>query len=186
LGADIKTAGYAYLDSMTGLAQLDKQSGRVIMLTDDDQFDFAEAVQQAVGRLSQNPKGFLLVAHSDCHTGKTRTSLQRLADLDKAIAATTEQVKANTLVLFTADHSYDLRIKGEKLTETAKASDYKNILSAVSLEDEHTAEEVPLLAAGPGAERVHGYVSNTIVFHLIMQSFGWEKTGDSLSSSGSF
>jgi alkaline phosphatase len=76
--------------------------------------------------------------------------------MDKAVAATTEAVKANTLVLFTADHSYDLRIKGENLTETAKASDHKLIGSAVSLEDEHTAEEVPLLASGPGSERVHG------------------------------
>jgi alkaline phosphatase len=183
LDADIKAKGYTYVDSLSALAQLDKGNNRVVMLTDDDQFDFSEAVKQAVTRLSRNPKGFLLVAHSDCHTGKTRTSIQRLVDLDKAIAATTEEVKANTLVLFTADHSYDLRIKGEKLTETAKNPDFKNILSAVSLEDEHTAEEVPLMAAGPGAERVHGFLSNTTVFHLIMQNFGWET---STSATGSF
>ena len=174
LSADIKARGYIFLDSLTSLEHSDDGNGRVIMLTDDDQFDFNEAVQQAVKRLSKNPKGFLLVAHSDCHTGKARTSLQRLIDLDKAVAATTEQVKANTLVLFTADHSYDLRIKGEKLVETSKSSDHRDILQAVSLEDEHTAEEVPLLAAGPGSERVHGFVSNTTVFHLLMQNFGWE------------
>jgi len=137
-GADIQAKGYTYLDSMASLAQLDSGNTRLIMLTDDDQFDFNEAVQQAVTRLSKNPKGFSLVAHSDCHTGKTRTSLQRLIDLDKSIAATTEELKGNTLVLFTADHSYDLRIKGEKLTEASKASDHKDILQAVSLEDEHT------------------------------------------------
>ncbi len=183
LNADIKAKGYTFVDSMAGLAQLNPNISRVIMLTDDDQFDFNAAVQQAVSRLLKNPKGFFLVAHSDCHTGKTRTSLQRLVDLDKAVAATTEQVKANTLVLFTADHSYDLRIKGEKLVETAKSSDHKDILQAVSLEDEHTAEEVPLLAAGPGSDHVHGFLSNTSVFHLLMQNFGWEQsTGTSLST----
>ncbi len=176
LDADIKAKGYTLINSMAALARLDKSNDRVIMLTDDDQFDFNEAVQQAVARLSKNPKGFILIAHSDCHTGKTRTSLQRLVDLDKAIGAATAELKSNTLVLSTADHSYDLRIKGEKLVEASKASDHKDILQAVSLEDEHTAEEVPLLAAGPGSERVHGYMSNTSVFHLLMQNFGWEQS----------
>jgi alkaline phosphatase len=139
----------------------------------DDDFDFDAAVRQAVARLSQNPKGFMLVAHSDCHTGKTRTSLQRVIDLDKAVASTAEQVKSNTLILFTADHSYDLRIKGEGLTETSKASDHKKIGSAVSLEDEHTAEEVPLLGMGPGSERISGFMSNTDVFQIMMANFGW-------------
>jgi alkaline phosphatase len=173
LGADIKAKGYIYLDSMQSLAKLDKSATRVIALTDDNQFDFDQAVQQAVAILSKNPKGFLLIAHSDCHTGKTRTSLQRLVDLDKAVATTGEKLKNNTLILFTADHSYDLRIKGEALTETARDSDHKKIISIVSLEDEHTAEEVPLLAMGPGSERVHGFMSNTDLFTIMMTSFGW-------------
>jgi len=160
---------------MASLARLDGGKNRVIALFDDREFDFNEAVQQAVARLSRNPKGFLLIAHSDCHTGKTRTSLSRLIALDKAVATTAEAMKANTLILFTADHSYDLRIKGENLTETSKASDHTKIGSAVSLEDEHTAEEVPLLADGPGSERVHGFMSNTDVFHIMMASLGWEK-----------
>jgi len=175
LPADIKAAGYTYLDSMAALAQLDKSQSRVIALVDDDSFDFNDAVQQAVVRLSRNPKGFLLVAHSDCHTGKTRTSLARIVALDKAVAAATPGLRNNTLILFTADHSYDLRIKGESLTETSKASDQAKILSAVSLEDEHTAEEVPVLADGPGSERVHGFISNTDLFHIMMAAFGWEK-----------
>jgi alkaline phosphatase len=175
LASDIKAKGYACLDSMQSLSQLDKGNGRVIALFDDSEFDFTESVQQAVARLSRNPKGFILIAHSDCHTGKTRTSLRRLIALDKAVAATTEAAKGNTLVLFTADHSYDLRIKGENLTETSKASDHTRIGDAVSLEDEHTAEEVPVLADGPGSELVHGYLSNTDIFHIMMASLGFEK-----------
>jgi len=173
LEADIKARGYAYLDSMASLSRLDKGNDRVIALFDDAQFDFSEAVQQAVARLSKNPKGFILIAHSDCHTGKTRTSLQRLVDLDKTISVAGEQLKSNTLILFTADHSYDLRIKGEALTETSRDSDHKKIVSIVSLEDEHTAEEVPLLAMGPGSERIGGFMSNTDVFGIMMANFGW-------------
>jgi alkaline phosphatase len=173
LAADIKAKGYTYLDSMAALAQLDKSTDRVIALVDDGEFDFTAAVNDAIARLSKNPKGFFLVAHSDCHLGKVRTSLQRVVNLDKAIAATTEAMKGNTLVLFTADHSYDLHLKGEKLSENLKTADPKQV--PFSLEDEHTAEEVPLLAAGPGSERVKGFVSNTLVFHIVMQNFGWEK-----------
>ncbi len=186
LEADIKAKDYTYLESMASLGQLGNTHNRVIVLTDDDQFNFTDAVHQAVTILSKNPKGFLLVAHSDCHTGKTRTSIQRVVELDTAVAAVTEEVKSNTLVLFTADHSYDLRIKGENLTETSKDSDHKGILKAVSLEDEHTAEEVPLMAAGPGSDRVHGFVSNTDVFHILMQNFGWEQFTEAKHSTGSF
>jgi alkaline phosphatase len=175
LAAEIKSKGYVYLDSLAAVSQQSKNQDRVIALIDDEQFDFNEAVQQAVARLSKNPKGFLLVAHSDCHTGKTRTSLQRVIDLDKAVAATGEQLKSNTLILFTADHSYDLRIKGESLVETSRASDHTKIVSIVSLEDEHTAEEVPLLGMGPGSERIGGFMSNADVFHIIMSGFRWEQ-----------
>ena len=175
LDKEIKARGYAYVDSMQNLAALDHGKDRVIALFDDSEFDFTEAVRQAVARLSRNPKGYLLVAHSDCHTGKTRTSLSRLIALDKAVAATAEPAKQNTLILFTADHSYDLRIKGETLDETSKAYDHTKVGTAVSLEDEHTAEEVPLLAEGHGSERVHGFVSNTDIFHILMAGLGFEQ-----------
>ena len=174
--ADIRAKGYTYADSMEALARIDKSNSRVITLFDEDNFDMDAAVQDAVARLSRNPKGFLLVVHSDCHTGKVRTSLQRLLDLDKAVAITTEARKGDTLVLFTADHSYDIRLKGEKLSENLKTANSKQV--PFSLEDEHTAEEVPVLAAGPGSDRVKGYVSNTMVFHAMMQNFGWEKPKD--------
>ena len=172
LAADIQAKGYLYLDSLPAVAQ-HADAKRVIALLDDEQFDFTEAVRQAVARLSTNPHGFLLVAHSDCHTGKTRTSLQRVVELDRAVAATAEPLKDNTLILFTADHSYDLRIKGETLAETAKTADHQKIVSAVSLEDEHTAEEVPLLGEGPGSEQISGFLSNTDVFRVIMRNFRW-------------
>jgi alkaline phosphatase len=173
LAGEIHAKGYAFTDSLAGLARVDKSTGRVIALFDDEEFDMNEAIHQAVSILSRNPKGYFLVAHSDCHLSKPRTSLARIVAFDKAIASIGEEVKANTLLLFTADHSFDLRLKGEKLVENLKTADPKQV--PFSLEDEHTAEEVPLLAAGPGSESVKGYVSNTAVFHVIMRNFGWEQ-----------
>jgi alkaline phosphatase len=74
----------------------------------------------------------------------------------------------------TADHGYDLRIKGETLVETATTATSQQIASIVSLEDQHTAEEVTVVADGPGAERVHGFMPNTGIFHIMMSAFGWE------------
>jgi alkaline phosphatase len=157
LAADIKARGYAYLDSMASLAEFDKNNDRVIALFDDNQFNFNTAVQQAVARLSKNPKGFLLIAHSDCHTGKTRTSLQRLIDFDKAVAATGEQMKSDTLILFTADHSYDLRIKGEALTETSKASDHSAITMAGAQGDQALAVPSTPVALRLGTLHLWGF-----------------------------
>jgi alkaline phosphatase len=175
LKAEIKSKGYATADSLGAVDKMQGANDRLISLSDDEDFDYTDAVQQALTRLSRNPKGFLLIAHSDCHLGKTTKALQRIVQLDQAIAKAAEQHKRDTLILFTADHSYDLRIKGENLAETARGFDHKKIALAVSLEDEHTAEEVPVLAAGPGSERLHGFMANTDIFHLIMGNFGWDK-----------
>jgi len=50
--------------------------------------------------------------------------------------------------------------------ETSKAADSQQIAAAISLEAQHTAEEVPVLATGPGSVRVHGFISNTDIFHI--------------------
>jgi alkaline phosphatase len=175
LANDITAKGYAYLDSFAAISQLAPSSERVIALFDDPDFDINLAVEQAVARLSRNPKGYLLIAFSDCHLGKTAKSLQRIVALDKAVRSATEKHKSDTLILMTADHSYDLRIKGESLVETATTATPQQITAIASLEDQHTAEEVAVIADGPGSERVHGFISNTDIFHIMMGAFGWEK-----------
>jgi alkaline phosphatase len=180
LDAEIPAKGYAYLDSLAAVSKLDPSKGRVVALFDDAEFDFNAAVEQAVARLSKNPKGYLLIAFSDCHLGKGAKTLNRIVALDKAVRAAGEKHKSDTLILMTADHSYDLRIKGESLVETATTATPQQIAAIASVEDQHTAEEVPVIAEGPGAERVHGFISNTDVFHIMMAAFGWEK--DSKSS----
>lgn len=174
LGDEIRATGYTYLDSLDAVSKLDPANDRVISLFDDTEFDFNRAVELAVARLSRNPKGYLLIAFTDCHLGKTARSLNRIIQLDKAVRNATEKHRNDTLILVTADHSYDLRIKGEDLVETATMATPRQIASIVSLEDEHTAEEVPLVADGPGSEMVHGFMPNTQIFHIMMTAFGWE------------
>jgi alkaline phosphatase len=147
-----------------------------VMLNDDTDMPIKPAVEDAIARLSKNPKGFVLVVFSDCHTGKATTSLRRIVEMDNVVREVAAAHKQDTMILWTADHSYDLRIKGEALTETLKKNEGKKITSAVSLEDEHTAEEVPVMAIGPGSERVHGFISNTDVFHILMAAPGWQET----------
>jgi alkaline phosphatase len=173
---DMKSRGYTFADSLDGLKKIDPNTMKVVMMTDDVEMDLKTGVDDAIARLSKNPKGFVLVVFSDCHTGKARTSLSRIVELDNIVREVAAAHKQDTLLLWTADHSYDLRIKGETLTETLKKNEGKNIATAVSLEDEHTAEEVPVMAIGPGSERVHGFISNTDVFHILMQAPGWEKS----------
>ncbi|HEY7337605.1 MAG TPA: alkaline phosphatase [Bryobacteraceae bacterium] len=175
IAKEIPSKDYAYLDSLEAVRKLDPSKERVISLFDDTEFDFNEAVEQAVARLSRNPKGYLLIAFSDCHLGKSAKTLNRIVALDKAIANATERHKTDTLILMTADHGYDLRIKGESLVETATTATPQQIAAIVSLEDQHTAEEVPVMADGPGSETIHGFISNTDIFHVMMAAFGWEK-----------
>jgi YVTN family beta-propeller protein len=175
LAQEIPAKGYAYLDSLAAVSQLDPAKDRVISLFDDPEFDFNQAVEQAIARLSKNPKGYLLVAFSDCHLGKGAKTLNRIVALDKAVRNATEKHKKDTLILMTADHGYDIRIKGETLVETAVGATSQQIAAIASVEDQHTAEEVPLIADGPGSEMVHGFMSNTDVFHVMMAGFGWEK-----------
>ena len=174
--AELKSHGYRFVDSLDALQSIDASQRKVVMLNDDTDMPVRPAVDDAIARLSKNPKGFVLVVFSDCHTGKAASSLRRIVEMDNVVREVADAHKHDTMILWTADHRYDLRIKGEALTETLKKNEGKKITSAVSLEDEHTAEEVPVMAIGPGSERVHGFISNTDVFHILMAAPGWQET----------
>ena len=54
-----------------------------VMLLDDAKFDLNLTVNQMIGQLSQNPKGYFLVVHSDCHLKDVRKSLDCVVKLKK-------------------------------------------------------------------------------------------------------
>lgn len=152
----------------------------VALFESRDDFSLPQAVQRAIDVLSKNPKGFFLMVEGDMHTSDVEGGLRRTLELDDIIRATAERLgNDETLILFTADHSFDLRIHGGNRDdpllqdEEGAATDRTYRGKAVRMDGSHTGEEVVVAAQGPGANRVHGYMPNTQIFHIMMQAYGW-------------
>lgn len=172
LAVEIHKRGYAYVESLAALSGVDPANARVIALLDDADFDVSKAIHQAVSRLSNSPKGFLLIVQVDCHMADAKKDLEEIIAYDNVIREITEEKKQDTLVMFAGNFSFDLHVVGENLKETLKSSDNREIVEAVYLEKQHTAEEAPVMATGPGSERLKGYVANTEIFHTLMTGLG--------------
>jgi alkaline phosphatase len=149
-----------------------------------DALDVRAATLRALDILQQSSTGYFLVVEWDAHTDDPREGLQNMVDFDRLIAEVESRVDlSDTLLLFTADHSFGLQVDGGSRSEPLldgydawKASGseegmirVKNVL----VNDTHTAEEVPALATGAGAERVRGYFPNTYLFSVMMDAWGW-------------
>lgn len=160
---------------------------RAIVLLDSGEFDLAEAVQLAVRMLSRNRKGYFLIVEWDTHTNNLRRGLDRMVTLDSVIGRTAQAAGRDTLLLFTADHSFDIRVRGgqpgQPLLEGFEAAEAKRIedkrsdirIPAVRMDNGHTGEEVLVAAQGPGSERVRGYLANTDLFGVMMDAFWWRR-----------
>lgn len=181
LEAELTAKGYALHDSLEGVGP---GAHRVVALFSKGDFDLDAATQLAIDILSRNPKGFFLMVESDLHTANIVRGLERTVALDRIIQRTAERAGSdNTLILFTADHSYGFRVhdgkKGEALLAPAEKALETDDLEIVYLqnirrEDDHNAEEVLVAAQGPGAQRVRGILSNTDLFHIMMAAYGWQ------------
>ena len=181
LKAALKERGYGYYES---LGAIPPGAKRVVALFDPSKFDLDQATHLAVDILSRNPRGFFLMVESDLHTEKIVQGLERAAAFDRLIQNVAAQVDSNeTLILFTADHSYDFRIQsGEKgrplILDAEKNLPSNNEESIrwtnIRRDDHHTGEDVLLVGQGPGAERIKGMISNTDTFHIMMKAYGWE------------
>ena len=184
LAADIRSKGYSYVDSVSAISTLDPSAKRVIALLDEKyfgadqtnvEFNLRGAIEQALARLRKNPKGFILIANSVCHSLISEHTLPQIVAYDNVIREISEQNKKDTLVLFAGSHGVNTRIIGETLNETSKAVDGKRIIFAMVHQAKPTADEVPVLATGPGAERVSGFVPNTEVFNYMMAALRWQR-----------
>ena len=180
LGLDIvpglRSRGYRVCDS---LDQIPANAMRVVALLDSSEFDLGLAVRRATEILSRNPKGFFLMVESDLHTDKLKRGLDRTVAFDAIIAETAERMKNDTLVIFTADHSFDTRLKGgrkgQPLLMEPVSGDGGSAAPKldVSVDGGHTGEQVVVAATGPGAERVRGFFPNTQLFRIMMAAYGW-------------
>lgn len=171
---ELKNKGYFY-----GSALKDIPSGtkRAVVLTDDTNFDITSAANAAIEILSKNPKGFFLMVESDIHTDHIDRGLTRVPVFDKLIESAATRLQANTLVLFTADHSFDLRTvgvpKGTPLY--TMGPDGKPVTNkGVVIQGKHSGEQVLVAATGPGSSSVKGFLTNTDLFSIMLAAYGWK------------
>ncbi|MDO5505069.1 MAG: alkaline phosphatase [Pseudoxanthomonas suwonensis] len=158
-----------------------------------DTLDVRAATLRALDVLQQAPEGYLLVVEWDAHTDDIRKGLQNLVDFDRLIAEVQQRVDlADTLLLFTADHSFGVLVDGGERGKPllagydawkAAGTDEDLVrLDHIMVNRTHTAEEVIATAIGPGAERVRGYFPSTHLFRVMMDAWGWSSastaTGD--------
>lgn len=167
---------------LSALSDIPPDATRAIVLLDSGEFDLGAAVQTAVRMLSSNRKGYFLMVEWDTHTDRIRVGLDRLVYLDRVIEYTAQIARRDTLLLFTADHSFDIRLRGGLFgrpllegLEAAEAAAQKGPIRITSLrmDNGHTGEEVLAAAQGPGADRVRGYMANTDLFRVMMSAYGW-------------
>ena len=160
---------YEILESAGALIQ-QKRAIAVV----DGRFELAPVMQKAIDILSRNKKGYFLMVEWDAHTDMTKAGFDRVVEFDKAIRQTAQRRDMkNTLILFTADHSFDLRLIGGR-----KGEDLFATQGAMKIDGRHSGEEVLVSAQGPGASRVRGYMDNTDLFDVMMAALGWSDDGD--------
>jgi alkaline phosphatase len=190
IGEQLAAAGTSF-DKLTqthkrpiysSLDQVPANNARPVVV--GDQMDAHAATLKALDILQRSPKGYFLVVEWDAHTNEPRRGLQNVVDFDKLIAEVERRVDLkDTLLVFTADHSFGLQVdggrRGEPLLEgyeawkaAPKEGDIVR-LKNVLVNDTHTGEEVAALATGAGAERVRGYFPNTYLFDVMMKAWGW-------------
>lgn len=160
-----------------------RAAGRAAILRDAD-FAPIPAVEATIGQLARNPKGYFLMVEWDMHTDNPQQGLRHVVEMDDMIRRVSAMAGKDTLILFTADHSFALRMGGgvrgtplaqQYAAEAAKPGATIATNPVIGVEDGHTGEEVIAAASGPGAERVHGFFPNTRLFDIMMQAMGWNK-----------
>jgi alkaline phosphatase len=181
LGIDLEPAlrqkGYAVYSAPDAVGA---DAGRVVSLFDAADYDLGAVVQRATGILSRNRKGFFLMVEWDVHTNNARRGLDRVLVLDNVIRQTASRVNKDTLIIFAADHSFDLRVQRGRKSEpllppdSASASSNPAAKPNVRVDDSHTGEQVLVASQGPGSGRVKGFFANTDLFQIMMSAYGWK------------
>jgi alkaline phosphatase len=185
-GRDLSAAAAAVRRPLlTDVSGVPAGARRAIVLYEDAEFDLAAAVRTARTVLARNPRGSFLMVECDVHTDRVRQGLERMVAFDRIIRETAAGAGADTLVLFTADHSFDLRVHDgatggnlleglEAVPEAAEGQSVESLrLPNLSMDGTHTGEPVMAAAQGPGAFRVRGYLANTDLFGIMLRAYGW-------------
>lgn len=155
----------------------------------------ASMTEKAIAILSKNPKGFFLMIEGGRidHAGHERNLSKIVSDtlaFDEAVKAALDFEAQNndTLVIVTADHECGgLVLQPENLDSYEGGAIDPVFASGITKthgprydfitemeEATHTAVDVPIMASGPGAEKVsHGRLDNTQIFAIMKEAFGF-------------
>lgn len=167
----LKAANYGVYEDA---AAIPADARRAVALCTSGEFDLAVAVRRTIDILSKSRKGFFLMVESDLHTPNLERGITRTIAVDKIVEETATRLGKDTLVIFTADHSFDTRLLGGKKGEPLPMTVPTQPKGAIQVGTGHTGEEVVVAAQGPGAGRVHGFFRNTDLFRIMMAAYGWK------------
>ncbi len=159
--------GYAVIGTRGELAQ--GRSGRVLGLFNMGALTagvseptLAELAQKAIQLLSGNRRGFFLMVEGDhidekAHAHDATGVIQQLREFDAAVgvALAFARSRKDTLVVVTADHETG----GLVVLPSAPGS--PEAWSVAWSTNDHSGNNVPLLADGPGASEFGGVMDNT-------------------------
>ncbi len=198
IGADwkriIKEAGKLGIDAAQGLASskyhyyerpdaIPAGATRAASIYDGDDFEPQPVLDNVLHILGRNRRGFFLMVEWDMHTANLEKGLKRALVMDDLIRHVAGRVPLDTLIVFAADHSFDLRLIGgnreKPVTEQLLvAPQGQKPLSppVFRVNDSHSGEEILVAAQGPGAARLHGFIPNTGIFHVMMDAYGWKES----------
>ncbi len=151
--------------------------------------DTRAAALRALDTLQKSRKGYFLMVEWDAHTPDPKPGLEHLVAFDNLIKEIQGKVNLqDTLLLFTADHSFALRVVGESSGgpvlagydewKASGATGPTVRLRSLVVDNSHSAEEVAAIAIGAGSERVHGFFPNTRLFHVMLEAWGFKPDAD--------
>ncbi len=175
----LKARGYEGLDNP---AALPTEPVRTAALYDGPDYDPLPVLDRVVKGLSKNSKGYFLMFEWDMHTANPKLGLSRAIVMDALVKRATEIAGPDTLIIFSADHSFDLRIRGGKRGESLVTNlDEKGVplpgtKPALRMDNAHSGEDVLVTAQGPGSSSVRGCIANTDLFVIMMTAYGWSQT----------
>jgi alkaline phosphatase len=168
-------AGYLYSDDP---AALTPRTRRAAIIRDRD-YAPIPAVEAAIASLGRNRKGYFLMVEWDMHTNDLPGGLRHVVEMDDMIRAVSRKAGKDTLILYVADHSYDLKMlagtRDRPFAEQVAAPQGAGGRPVIAADTHgaHAGEEVVAAAMGPGAEGVKGFFPNTWLFTVMMKAFGW-------------
>ncbi len=130
------------------------------------EFDVEAAVRTAHRILSKNKKGYFLMVEVDTHTDRVRRGIDHMVLMDKVIEQTASLVGRDTLLMLTADHSFDMQLRGGRLD--APLLDGLDEIEAKAQAIERRGEE----SHAPNVDAAHGEQSHRRTGHRRREGAG--------------